>query len=111
MALVITLILVGVIGFGGLLPGEQNKTRGDVFTGHIVNSPFVGIVEGTVQADKDCSSADGMMYTCTAVIEQPGGTLYFHYTHNMHAQPCLAQGNRVLVSAQPNGAASVTRLS
>lgn len=112
------LLLIGLIsalvtaGFVGLsLSPNEGRPRVDMFTGHIVNSQLVGSTEGTVQEDRDCQSTDGVIYTCTAVINQPSGTIYFHYIHNMHNQPCLARGNSVLVTAQQDGTAVVTRLS
>jgi hypothetical protein len=111
--LVASIIVALVVGaFLGLsnLPSEGGQNRG-FFAGHLVNSQFVGSAEGVVQADRDCQSPDGIAYTCTAVIDQAEGTIYFHYTHNMQAQPCLAQGERVLLAARQDGTAVVTRLS
>ena len=110
IGLISALVTAGFVGLTSLSP-DEGRPIDDVFTGHIVNSQLVGSTEGTVQEDRDCQSRDGIIYTCTAVINQPSGTIYFHYTHNMHNQPCLAPGNSVSVTAQQDGTAVVTRLS
>lgn len=85
---------------------------GDKFEGKITNTKVaLGEYPGTGAYDRNCKSIGGGITNCHGGIQtQEFGLLDFNYEHNMAVQPCIAPGDKVLVTILDNsGRATVQR--
>lgn len=108
LLIVLAAVAVAAIFYLTLPPASTSRSggepgpQGDVFTGKITNTYFVGSIGGTVQADTNCRTT-GMYTNCTAIITADDGReLHFNYVHNMMEEPCLTQGDRIVIEASPD---------
>ncbi|GAB6101853.1 hypothetical protein JCM16138_10760 [Thermococcus atlanticus] len=86
------------------------SSKGDVFTGYLVEGKPVKVQNGLVLADRDCTpSEDYMELTCTAVIDAGGEVLKVRYTHPTEV-PCLSKGDRVSIAVKGGSAVEIVRM-
>ncbi len=87
--------------------------RGDKFDGKITNAKVTtGEYEGKGVYDRSCQSIGGGLTNCHAGIDTTEfGVIDFNYEHNMAVKPCIAPGDKVLVTVlDASGKATVQRV-
>src|SRR3989338_4191675 len=87
-------------------------TKGDFFEGYVTNqklSPGERL-EGNGVYDKSCNPVENGLTQCDAGIQTEKGLLNFNYKHFMHSQPCISEGDKLIVEVSEGGKTKVTRI-
>lgn len=102
-SLFLTIIILTTIAIFNLGPKEEKHVNSVQKNYELYGTLLKGDTlsgTGTVMADLDCKGPSDSI-TCRAVIKMDkGSTVELKYTHDMTLQPCLSQGERVLLEPQ-----------
>lgn len=107
--LLFVLALSPLLGFRAAGPEVEDIV--DIFNGTI-NQPDLEQVTllGSITYDRNCIPVDGGLTQCDAGVKtEEYGVINFNYTHNMSEEPCLIDGNKVLLKVRKDQQASVVR--
>jgi len=111
--LIMIIALVLLFGILMLKAGKPtgNAVNGDVFNGIITNTNLQPqVLEGKGVYDRSCNPIENGLTQCDAGIQTEKGLLNFNYKHNMHAQACIAEGDRLEVQVLESNKAVVRRI-
>ncbi len=111
------LIIIGllIILFGILVFSARKQTgnaiKGDVFEGIITNMNLQPqVLDGEGVYDRSCNPVETGLTQCDAGIQTEKGLLNFNYKHNMHAQACIAEGDKLEIQVLEDNKAIVRRI-
>ena len=103
------ILLLGILVFSGRK--QTGDVKEDVFEGVITNTNLEPrVLDGIGVYDRSCNPVENGLTQCDAGIKTEEGLLNFKYKHDMHAQGCLDQGQKLKVEVFAGGGAKVTRL-
>ncbi len=104
------ILFLGILVFSGRKQ-TGNAIKEDIFEGIITNVNLEPkVLDGTGVYDRSCNPVENGLTQCDAGIKTEAGLLNFNYKHDMHAQGCLDQGQKLKVEVFADGRAKVTRL-
>lgn len=106
------ILALGLITLWGFKAEAQNpKDIVDVFSGRINKSDITQIaLHGRITYDRNCLPVEGGLTRCDAGIKTSQyGVINFNYTHNMREEPCLIDGDKVLLKVKKDQQAWVIR--
>lgn len=107
---ILIIALVGVLVFSAKKP-TGNVIKEDVFEGVITNMKLEPqVLDGFGVYDRSCNMISGGLTNCDAGIQTEKGLLNFNYKHDMVAQPCIDEGQKLKVEILEGDKARVTRL-
>ena len=106
--IVAILIVLGITFYAPKKTG--NTIQEDVFNGIITNINLEPqTLEGTGVYDRSCNPVENGLTQCDAGIQTEKGLLNFNYKHDMHAQACIDQGQKLKVEILEGGKVKVIR--
>lgn len=111
--LIMIIALVALFGMLMLRAGKPtgNAVKGDVFNGIITNTNLQPqVLDGEGVYDRSCNPVEDGLTQCDAGIQTEKGLLNFNYKHSMHAQACIAEGDKLEVQVLENNKATVRRI-
>jgi len=104
---------IALLAFWGFQKTDSPKENGivDIFEGKIDNTSLEGnILFGNITYDRNCKSVgNGLLHCDAGVKTEKFGVINFDYTHNMSKQPCLVDGDKILLKVKKDKKAYAIR--
>ena len=110
------MIIALVVLFGILIISMAGKPTGSALTGDVFNGIITNmdlqpqILDGEGVYDRSCNPVENGLTQCDAGIQTEKGLLNFNYKHSMHAQACIAEGDKLEVQVLENNKVTVRRI-